>query len=137
MVARGGRRRQQKRFDLLLPLVVSLLWRHSAGEEGWELLLVIPLSWGEAVSAEGKRGSAAAGDDEERELENLIKNGWITFEEPPNISTNPLPIHAAGSGSVNMLDTRYPKSLKVPMEKVYQMLIRARYDDIRCCQYHN
>ena len=72
-----------------------------------------------------------------RKLLQLIKVGWITFKEPPNISTNPLPIHVVGNGSVNTFDTRYPKSLKVLMEKVYQMLIRARYDDIRCCQYHD
>jgi len=32
----------------------------------------------------------------------LIKAGWITFEDAPNVNTNPLPNHASGSGSVNM-----------------------------------
>jgi hypothetical protein len=32
-------------------------------------------------------------------LMHLIKAGLITFEENPNMSTNPLPNHASGSGS--------------------------------------
>ena len=30
----------------------------------------------------------------------LIKAGWITFEGTPNVSSNPLPNHASGTGSV-------------------------------------
>jgi hypothetical protein len=39
-----------------------------------------------------------------RKLLQLIKAGWITFEDAPNVNTNPLPNHASGSGSVNMLE---------------------------------
>ena len=36
-----------------------------------------------------------------------------------------------------MLDVECPKSLKVLMGKNYQMLARAKYDDMRCCQHYN
>jgi hypothetical protein len=38
-----------------------------------------------------------------KKLMHLIKAGWITFKETPNMSTNPLPNHASGSGLVNAL----------------------------------
>jgi hypothetical protein len=34
----------------------------------------------------------------------LIKAGYITLEETPNISTNPLNNHVLGSGSINTLE---------------------------------
>ena len=36
-----------------------------------------------------------------------------------------------------MLDIECPKSLKVPMGKIYQMLARAKYDDVRYYQHYN
>jgi len=39
----------------------------------------------------------------------LIKAGWITFEETPNMSMNPLPHHASSSGSVNALEAKCPR----------------------------
>ena len=38
---------------------------------------------------------------------------------------------------MNMLDVEYPKSLKVLMGKIYQMLTRAKYNDVRCCRHYN
>jgi len=33
-----------------------------------------------------------------RKLLELFKAGWITFEDAPNINSNPLPNHASNSG---------------------------------------
>ena len=70
-----------------------------------------------------------------RKLLHLLKTGWMTFEDSPNVSTNPLPSHASGSGSVNMLDVEHPKKLRVPIERIYQMLTKAGYSGIKCCQH--
>jgi hypothetical protein len=48
----------------------------------------------------------------------FIKAGWITFEETPNVSSNPLPNHASGIGSVNTLEVECSKNLKALMAKV-------------------
>jgi hypothetical protein len=48
----------------------------------------------------------------------LIKFGWITFEGTPNMSSNPLPNHASGTGSVNALEVECSENLKALMEKV-------------------
>jgi len=48
----------------------------------------------------------------------LIKAKWITFEETPNVSTNPLSNHASGSGSVNTIEAECLRNLKAPMVKV-------------------
>jgi hypothetical protein len=42
-----------------------------------------------------------------RKLLQLIKAGWIAFEDAPNVNVNPLPNHASGSGSVNMLEVEH------------------------------
>jgi hypothetical protein len=74
-----------------------------------------------------------------RKLLQLIKAGWITFEDAPNVNTNPLPNHASGSGSVNMLEIEHSKILKVPMDRIYQMMVDARYKEgsEKCCEHHN
>ena len=51
-----------------------------------------------------------------KRLMHLIKAGWITFEETPKVSTNPLPNHASGSESVNALEVENLGNLKAPME---------------------
>jgi hypothetical protein len=48
----------------------------------------------------------------------LIKVGWITFEGTPNVSSNPLPNHASGSGSVNALEAECSENLKALMARV-------------------
>ena len=74
-----------------------------------------------------------------RKLLQLINAGWITFEDAPNVNTNPLPNHASGSGFVNMLEIEHSKSLKVPMDRIYQMMVDAKYKEGsgRCCKHHN
>jgi hypothetical protein len=47
-----------------------------------------------------------------KRLMHLIKAGWITFEETPNVSSNSLPNHASGAGSVNALEGEYSENLK-------------------------
>ncbi|XP_011008751.1 PREDICTED: uncharacterized protein LOC105114041 [Populus euphratica] len=64
-----------------------------------------------------------------RKLLQLIKAGWITFEDAPNVTTNPLPNHASGSGSVNMLEVEHSESLKMPMDRICQMMVDAKYKE--------
>jgi hypothetical protein len=47
-----------------------------------------------------------------KRLMHLIKAGWITFEGTPNVSLNPLPNHALGTGSVNALEVECSGNLK-------------------------
>jgi len=47
-----------------------------------------------------------------KRLVHLIKAGWITFEGTPNVSSNPLPNHASGTGSVNALKAECSKNGK-------------------------
>jgi hypothetical protein len=47
----------------------------------------------------------------------LIKAGWITFEGTPNVSSNRLPNHASGTGSVNALEVECSKNLKALMAR--------------------
>ena len=74
-----------------------------------------------------------------RKLLQLIKAGWITLEDAPNVKTNPLPNHASGSGSVHMLEIEHSKILRVPMDRIYQMMVDARYKEggEECCEHHN
>jgi len=46
-----------------------------------------------------------------------IKAGWITFKGTPNMSLNPLPNHASGTGSVNALEVECFGNLKAPMAR--------------------
>ena len=47
--------------------------------------------------------------------------------QAPNMNTNPLPDHATGNISINMLETKGLRSLKVYLDKIYKMLVEARY----------
>jgi hypothetical protein len=57
----------------------------------------------------------------------LTQLGWITFDEAPNINVNPLSNHVISSGSVNALAMKDPRSLNVSRNRVYKMLVEARY----------
>lgn len=59
----------------------------------------------------------------------LIKAGWITFDDAPNVNSNPLPNHAASSGGVNAVGVEGKKErvLKVSMERLYGMMVPSRY----------
>ena len=50
-----------------------------------------------------------------KRLMQLIKAGWITLEGTPNMSSNPLPNHASGTGSVNALEAESFKNIKALM----------------------
>ena len=43
------------------------------------------------------------------------------------MSTNPLPHYVSGIGSVKALEVDDLMSLKIPMDKVYEMMEKARY----------
>ena len=51
-------------------------------------------------------------------LMHLIKAGWITFEGTPNMSSNPRPNDASGSGSVNALEAECSENLKALIVRV-------------------
>ncbi|XP_073261997.1 uncharacterized protein [Populus alba] len=74
-----------------------------------------------------------------RKLLQLIKAGWIEFEDAPNVNVNPLPNHVSGSGFVNMLELEHSNILKVSMDKIYQMMVDASYKEgsEKCCELHN
>lgn len=75
--------------------------------------------------------SGVAGHNIERcnafknKLLQLIKAGRITFNDAPNVKSNPLPNHAASSGGVNAVEVEVKKErvLKVSMERLYGMLV--------------
>ena len=61
-----------------------------------------------------------------RKVLQLIKIGWITIEDPPNVNLNPLPKHAAGSSGVNAVETDSKvRTLKVTMTRLYSMLVQS------------
>jgi hypothetical protein len=43
------------------------------------------------------------------------------------MNTNPLPNHATSSGIKNVLNTIGLRTLKVFMDKIYKMFVKARY----------
>ncbi|XP_034908128.2 uncharacterized protein [Populus alba] len=55
--------------------------------------------------------------------------GWITFDDAPNVKSNPLPNHAASGGGVNAVGIEGKKEsvLKVSMERLYDMLVQSGY----------
>jgi hypothetical protein len=64
-----------------------------------------------------------------KKLLQLIKASWIMYEETPNVSTVPLHNHVSGSGSVNVLEAKWPRNSKVLMDRIYEMLIKAGYKE--------
>jgi len=84
-----------------------------------------------------------------RRILQLIKAGWISFDESPNVNSNPLPNHTFGSGGVNSLEIgRGSKAtLRVTMDRLYKMLRQNNYlktpvriqvvgDANEYCKYH-
>ena len=61
----------------------------------------------------------------------ILKARWI--------NTNPIPNHASGSGSVNALEVEHPRSPKVLMNKIYQMMVNTGYGggSIKYCRHHD
>ncbi|XP_073260177.1 uncharacterized protein [Populus alba] len=58
----------------------------------------------------------------------LIKVGWVTFEDSPNVNINPLPKHTAGCSEVNAMEIHNKgKVLKVTMTRLYEMLVLSRH----------
>jgi hypothetical protein len=63
-----------------------------------------------------------------KRLLELIKIGWVSFEDKPNVNSNPLPKHAAGSSGVGMIEAgNQCKALKVSMKKLYDMLVQSGF----------
>jgi hypothetical protein len=64
-----------------------------------------------------------------RRILQLIKAGWISFDDFPNVKSNPLPHHASGSGGVNALEEeeRGTNVLKLTMKRLYKMLKQIGY----------
>jgi len=62
-----------------------------------------------------------------RRILQLIKAGWISFDDFPNVKSNPLPHHASGSGVNALEEERGTNILRLTMERLYKMLKRAGY----------
>jgi hypothetical protein len=62
-----------------------------------------------------------------RKLLQLFKIRWITFEDTPNINSNPLSNHASNSGGVNVVEfgRKKEKVLRVTIDKLYDMLVQT------------
>jgi hypothetical protein len=81
-----------------------------------------------------------------RRLLELIKRGWVSFEDMPNINSNPLPNHAASNSGVGMIEVgNQSKALKVSMKKLYEMLVQLGFLEINVechlegcdyCEFH-
>ena len=60
----------------------------------------------------------------------LIKIGWVTVEDLPNVNLNPLPKHVGGSSRVNVVEVgNKSKSLKVTMTRQYDMLVQYGHSE--------
>ena len=59
-----------------------------------------------------------------RKILQLIKTRWISFNESPNVRTNPLPNHASGSGGMNAVEVGEKKDAipKLTNERLYGIL---------------
>ena len=64
-----------------------------------------------------------------RKILQLIKAGWISFDESPNVNSNPLPKHASRGGGVNSLEIERgsTSTLRVTMDRLYEMLRQTDY----------
>ncbi|KAJ6974614.1 hypothetical protein NC653_030665 [Populus alba x Populus x berolinensis] len=63
-----------------------------------------------------------------KRLLELIKTGWVSFEDKPNVNSNPLPKHAPNSGGIGMIEVgNQGKVLKVPMKRLYDMLVQSGF----------
>ncbi|XP_034932830.1 uncharacterized protein [Populus alba] len=61
-----------------------------------------------------------------RKVLQLIKVGWVTFEDSPNQNSNPLPKNVDGRGGVNTMEIGSKKRvLKATMAKLYLMLVQS------------
>jgi hypothetical protein len=63
-----------------------------------------------------------------KRLLELIKIGWVSFEDKPNVNSNPLPKHAPSSSGVGTIEVgNQCKALKVSMKKLYDMLVQSGF----------
>jgi hypothetical protein len=69
----------------------------------------------------------------------LIEASWITFKEIPSVSMNPLPNHVSGNGSINALEVKCPGSLKVPMERIYELMVKEGCEEgsMNFCEHYS
>jgi len=63
-----------------------------------------------------------------KKLLELIKIGWVSFEDAPNINSNPLPKHVASNTGVGMIEVgNQNQVLKVSMKMLYDMLLQLGF----------
>ncbi|XP_073261302.1 uncharacterized protein [Populus alba] len=61
-----------------------------------------------------------------KRVSQLIKIRWVTFEDSPNVNSNPLPKHVVGGSGVNTMEAgSKEKVLKVTMASLYEMLLQS------------
>ncbi|XP_052305631.1 uncharacterized protein LOC112325327 [Populus trichocarpa] len=81
-----------------------------------------------------------------KRLLELIKMGWVSFEDKPNVNSNPLPKHAPNSSGIGMIEVgNQCKALKVSMKRLYDMLVQSGFlktkveshlEGYDYCEYH-
>jgi hypothetical protein len=54
------------------------------------------------------------------------------FDEAPNMNTNPLPNHITSSETVYALEIKGFRTLKVSMDEIYKILVKAGYRKSGC-----
>ena len=60
----------------------------------------------------------------------MIKVRWVTFEDSPNMNSNPLPKHAIGYSGVNNVEVgSKERVLKVTMMRLYNILVRSGHSE--------
>eukprot|EP00258_Populus_trichocarpa_P030959 XP_024446978.1 uncharacterized protein LOC112325244 [Populus trichocarpa] len=72
--------------------------------------------------------------------------GWVSFEDKPNVNSNPLPKHAPNSSGIGMIEVgNQCKVLKVSMKRLYDMLVQSGFlktkveshlEGYDYCEYH-
>jgi hypothetical protein len=81
-----------------------------------------------------------------KRLMELIKMGWVSFKDKPNVNSNPLPKHAPNSSGIGMIEVgNQCKVLKVSMKRLYDMLVQSGFlktkveshsEGYDYCEYH-
>jgi hypothetical protein len=63
-----------------------------------------------------------------KRLLELIKIGWVSFKDTPNVNSNSLLNHATSSNGVSMIEIRNrSKVLRTSMKRLYDILIQSGF----------
>ena len=66
----------------------------------------------------------------------LIKIGWVTFTDTPNVNSNSLLSHVAGNGGMSMIKVGCKdKVLRVSIKRLYNILVQSAFLKVNV-KYH-